>query len=186
MLDDGSARNASAHAVHNYLTRDGVPPAELLAAGRREAERYGSAILRAEATAARSLGDGFEVATADGEVVGARRLLVATGLADELPAVPGVRELWGSQVVHCPYCHGWEIAARLPVSWAAGPWPSTRLSCSGNTPTWRSSFTRHPRLLRTRPSNWPPAASASSPAWSSDWRSAADGWPACACRTAGS
>jgi choline dehydrogenase-like flavoprotein len=106
VLDDGSPRNAPAYGVHNYLTRDGMPPAELLAAGRREAERYGSLIISGEATTARRRGDGFEVITAEAEVVLARRLLVSTGLADELPGVPGVRELWGSHVVHCPYRPG--------------------------------------------------------------------------------
>lgn len=121
VLDDGSPRNAPAHGVHNYLTRDDMPPAELLAAGRREAEGYGSLIINGEATTARRHDDGFEVTTASGEVVRARRLLVSTGLADELPGVPGVRELWGSHVVHCPYCHGWEIADQATGVLGSGP-----------------------------------------------------------------
>jgi thioredoxin reductase len=107
--------------VHNYLTRDGMPPADLLAAGRREAERYGSLIISGEAATARRRDDGFEVITAGAEVVLARRLLVSTGLADELPGVPGVRELWGSHVVHCPYCHGWEIAGQATGVLGSGP-----------------------------------------------------------------
>ena len=110
VLDDGRPRNAPAAGVHNFLSRDGTPPAELLAVGRSEVEGYGGRIVRAEATAARRDGDGFAVALGDGDVVRARRLVVTTGLVDELPDVPGVRELWGSDVIHCPYCHGWEHA----------------------------------------------------------------------------
>jgi thioredoxin reductase len=110
VLDDGTPRNAPAQGVHNFLTRDGIPPAELLALGRAEVERYGGQVRRAEATAARRLDHGgFEVATANGEQLRARRLVVASGLTDELPDVPGVRELWGRDVVHCPFCHGWEV-----------------------------------------------------------------------------
>jgi thioredoxin reductase len=121
VLDDGSPRNAPADGVHNYLTRDGMPPAELLTAGRKEAEQYGALILRAEATAARRADDGFEVTTGDDETVLARRLIVTTGLTDELPEVPGLRELWGRDVVHCPYCHGWEVADRAIGVLGSGP-----------------------------------------------------------------
>ncbi len=121
VLDDGSPRNAPADGVHNFLTRDGMPPAELLAAGRKEAEQYGALIVRAEATTARRAGDGFEVTTGDGENIRARRLVVTTGLTDELPDVPGLRELWGRDVLHCPYCHGWEVAGRPIGVLASGP-----------------------------------------------------------------
>lgn len=121
VLDDGTPRNAPASGVHNFLTRDGTPPAELLALGRKEAEQYGALIVPAEATAARPVEGGFEVSTADGETILARRLIVTTGLADELPDVPGVRELWGTDVVHCPYCHGWEVRDKRIGVLATGP-----------------------------------------------------------------
>ncbi|HEX3488872.1 MAG TPA: NAD(P)/FAD-dependent oxidoreductase [Streptosporangiaceae bacterium] len=121
VLDDGTPRNAPASGVHNFLTRDGTPPSELLALGRKEAEQYGALIVPAEATAAQPTRGGFEVSTADGETVFARRLIVTTGLADELPDVPGVRELWGRDVVHCPYCHGWEVADQPIGVLASGP-----------------------------------------------------------------
>jgi len=124
VLDDGRPRNAPAAGVHNFLTRDGTPPAELLAAGRGEVEAYGGVIVSAEATAARRDGDGFAVTTGDGpgdSLVRARRLVVTTGLVDELPDVPGVRELWGSDVVHCPYCHGWEHAGEAIGVLGSGP-----------------------------------------------------------------
>jgi len=121
VLDDGTPRNAPADGVHNFLTRDGTPPAELLAIGRGEVEAYGGLIVRAAATQARRSGSGFAVTTGDGEEFQARRLVVATGLTDELPDVPGVRELWGSDVVHCAYCHGWEHAGQAIGVLGSGP-----------------------------------------------------------------
>ena len=112
VIDAGQPRNAPAAGVHGFLTREGTPPAELLATGRAEVEGYGGRIVRGEVTTARRTEEGFELVLADGSSIRARRLLVATGLVDELPEVPGVRELWGGDVVHCPYCHGWEIRDR--------------------------------------------------------------------------
>lgn len=109
VVDAGDPRNAPASGAHNVLGREGAPPLELLAAGRREAERYGAVVLEDRAVAAHRRGDGFELDLAGHGAVRARRLLLATGLADELPDVPGVRELWGRSVLHCPYCHGWEV-----------------------------------------------------------------------------
>src|SRR5690349_11478474 len=109
VLDAGSPRNAPAEGVHNFLTRDGTPPAELLAIGRKEVEQYGGVIVAGEAVDARRIPGGFTVTADDGRVFAARRLLVTTGLTDELPDVPGLRERWGHDVLHCPYCHGWEV-----------------------------------------------------------------------------
>jgi len=114
VVDSGSARNAPAGHVHNYLGREGTPPGELQAIGRGEVESYGGEIVAGEVVAVERLeesdgGVGFRVLLADDAPVTARRLLVATGLADELPHVPGVAERWGRDVLHCPYCHGWEF-----------------------------------------------------------------------------
>jgi thioredoxin reductase len=109
VIDAGEPRNAPAAGVHAFLTRDGMPPAELVAAGRAEAERYGAVLRAGEVVDARRVDGGFEVALAAGDAVTARRVVVASGLADELPDVAGLRERWGRDVVHCPYCHGWEI-----------------------------------------------------------------------------
>lgn len=109
VVDAGEPRNAPAAGVHNVLGREGVSPLELLAAGRREAEHYGAQIRHDHAVAARRRDDGFEVDLAGEGTVRARRLLLATGLTDELPDVPGVREHWGTSVLHCAYCHGWEV-----------------------------------------------------------------------------
>ena len=109
VVDGGLPRNAPADGVHGLLGHDGVPPAELLAKGREEVRRYGAEVVDAEVTGADAGDHGFTVALADGSTVAARRLLVTTGLVDELPDVAGLRERWGKDVVHCPYCHGWEV-----------------------------------------------------------------------------
>lgn len=109
VVDSGEPRNAPASGVHGFLTRDGVNPAMLLETGREEVSRYGADLLDGRVASAERAEDRFVVTLDDGISVGARRLLIATGLVDELPDVPGVRERWGRDVLHCPYCHGWEV-----------------------------------------------------------------------------
>jgi thioredoxin reductase (NADPH) len=109
VIDAGEPRNAPAEGVHNLLAREGINPLDLVSAGRKEAERYGAVIRHTAATAVHRTDDGFTVDLADGASVTARRLLLATGLVDELPDLPGVREFWGTSALHCPYCHGWEV-----------------------------------------------------------------------------
>ncbi|WP_427891195.1 NAD(P)/FAD-dependent oxidoreductase [Kribbella sp. GL6] len=109
VIDDGTPRNAPADGVHNFLTRDGVPPAEIYALGRQEVQGYGGSFADGTVTTARRTADGFEVQLADGTAYLGRRLLVTTGLVDVLPDVPGLADRWGKDVVHCPYCHGWEV-----------------------------------------------------------------------------
>ena len=120
VIDDGKPRNAPAGHVHNYLGREGTPPAELLAIGRREVAGYGGEVVTGRVASAERTGEGFRIHLADGPRVSARRLLVTTGLVDELPDIPGVRELWGSDVLHCPYCHGWDVRDR-PIGVLGGP-----------------------------------------------------------------
>ncbi|MGU3436212.1 FAD-dependent oxidoreductase [Actinomycetes bacterium M1A6_2h] len=109
LIDAGRPRNAPAEGVHGFLTRDGISPTELVSIGHAEVEFYGGRIVRADALAARRVSDVFEVDLSDGTTVTARRLVVATGSVDELPDIPGLREGWGRSVIHCPYCHGWEV-----------------------------------------------------------------------------
>ncbi|WP_127504104.1 NAD(P)/FAD-dependent oxidoreductase [Actinoplanes solisilvae] len=106
VIDSGEGRNAPAEGIHNFLTRDGMSPSEFRAAGRAEVERYGGRVIEGEVVSAVP---GFEVTLASGEVHRGRRLLVTTGLADRLPDVPGLAERWGRTVLHCPYCHGYEV-----------------------------------------------------------------------------
>ena len=108
VVDNGTPRNAPAEHVHNYLTRDGVPPAELYSAGRAEVSGYGGEVVIDTVTGVRQ-DDLFVVELAGREAVEARRLLVTTGVVDVLPAVPGLAERFGRDVLHCPYCHGWEV-----------------------------------------------------------------------------
>jgi thioredoxin reductase len=113
VVDAGSPRNAPATRMYGYLSRDGFSPRELLLVGRGEVERYGGEIVHGTATAARVGGDtAFLVALADGSELSARRLVVTTGLRDELPDIPGLRDRWARDVLHCPYCHGHEVRGR--------------------------------------------------------------------------
>jgi thioredoxin reductase len=121
VVDTSEPRNAPADGVHGLLGHDGVPPAELLERGREEVRRYGGHVLAAEATGASGQEDDFVVTLADGRSVGARRLLITSGLVDQLPDVPGLRERWGRDVLHCPYCHGWEVRDRAIGVLAGGP-----------------------------------------------------------------
>jgi thioredoxin reductase len=110
VVDAGSPRNAPAAHMQGYLSRDGMPPAELLAAGRAEVVGYGGEITADQVEDVVACpGSGFQVRLGAGQPVATRRLLVATGLRDELPDVPGLRERWARDVLHCPYCHGWEV-----------------------------------------------------------------------------
>jgi thioredoxin reductase len=111
-VDAGTPRNAPAEGVHGLLGRDGTPPAELLERGRAEVRSYGGQVVTGEVTTVQRGAARFTVGLADGRSVRARRLLVTTGLVDELPDVPGLRERWGRDVLHCPYCHGWEVRDR--------------------------------------------------------------------------
>ena len=121
VVDAGAPRNRPADGVHGLLGLEGIAPSELLDRGRREVASYGADVATDEVITARRTGNRFEVALASGHSVTARRLLVTTGLVDELPAVPGLRERWGREVVHCPYCHGWEVRDRAIGVLASGP-----------------------------------------------------------------
>ncbi|WP_392839375.1 NAD(P)/FAD-dependent oxidoreductase [Streptomyces sp. LN500] len=109
VIDCGEPRNAPASGVHGLLSRDGIAPGELLRAGQEEVTSYGGQVVSDRVLAVRRDPERFVVDTAGGRSYGARRLLVTTGLMDELPDVPGLRERWGRDVLHCPYCHGWEV-----------------------------------------------------------------------------
>lgn len=109
LCDDGQPRNAVATAIHGFLTRDGIPPAELRRIAREQLRPYESVTLRDIAvTGAEKVEDHFEVALADGSRVACRKLLLATGVVDDLPAVAGAEEYYGRGIHHCPYCDGWE------------------------------------------------------------------------------
>ena len=112
VASDGAPRNAPADAAHNVFTRDGTPPLELLRIGREQLEPYGVTIRSDRVVDARRDGKRFAVIFASGSQVSARGLILAIGMLDILPEIPGFQELWGSGVFHCPYCHGWEVARK--------------------------------------------------------------------------
>ncbi len=116
LVDAGQPRNAPAAHMQGFLGSDGVPPSELLAAGRKEVAGYGGHLTPGSVTnivphATAPVADrmGFEVTLEDGYALRTRRVLVTTGLRDDIPDIPGVRERWGRDLLHCPYCHGYEV-----------------------------------------------------------------------------
>ncbi len=139
VVDDGAPRNAPATSVHGLLGHEGTSPAQLLATGRVEVTAHGGAVVTGRVVSAGAItapggeeagpahGDaesadsGFVVDLADGARLTARRLVVTTGLSDELPDVPGVAERWGRDVLHCPYCHGHEVRGQSIGVLATGP-----------------------------------------------------------------
>ena len=109
VCDIGGARNARSEGLHNYLTRDSIRPVDFLELARQEVGRYPSVEFRdVEVLDAAPSPDGFRIVCADGGQLATRKLLLATGVVDELPTIEGLTELYGTSVHHCPYCDGWE------------------------------------------------------------------------------
>jgi thioredoxin reductase len=106
VVDAGSPRNAPAAHMQGFLSRDGMSPADFLVAGRDEVSSYGVELIAGRVEA---IDAGFDVRLSGGQTLNGRRILLATGVRDELPDIPGVRERWGRDLLHCPYCHGWEV-----------------------------------------------------------------------------
>lgn len=110
ICDAGSPRNAKSHALHGFLTRDGIDPGAFLHIGREQLRCYPNVELRAaEVTSAICTDNHFAVLFGDGTRCSCRKLLVATGVVDEVPQIPGIETLYGRSVFHCPYCDGWEV-----------------------------------------------------------------------------
>ena len=109
VVDAQDPRNGPAAHVHNYLGREGSTPGELYGSGREEVQSYGGIVRTDRVWRVTRDDGGFLVQLESGEQVRARRVLAASGVRDILPDVPGLRERWGRNVLHCPYCHGWEV-----------------------------------------------------------------------------
>ncbi|TLX56189.1 thioredoxin reductase [Stutzerimonas nosocomialis] len=110
VMDAGQRRNRFAGASHGFLTQDGVPPGEIAVKGRAQLMEYGSVDwVSTEAVKAERDADGFRITDRSGKQHSARVLILATGIVDVLPDIPGVAERWGASVFHCPYCHGYEL-----------------------------------------------------------------------------
>ena len=106
VIDAGAPRNASAEHMQGFLSRDGMPPSELLRIARDEVRGYGVEIVEDSVI---DVGPGFELRLGSGRTIEARHVLLATGAVDQLPDIDGARERWGRDFLHCPYCHGWEV-----------------------------------------------------------------------------
>ncbi|MDI6023701.1 NAD(P)/FAD-dependent oxidoreductase [Leucobacter sp. UT-8R-CII-1-4] len=109
VIDAGQPRNRFAAHMHNVLGHDGTPPLELIGKGKIEAESYGVQFRDGRVESVRDLGATLALALDDGSEIIARSVVLATGVSDDLPPIPGLAQHWGSSVLHCPYCHGWEV-----------------------------------------------------------------------------
>lgn len=111
VFDEGHPRNAVTRHLHGFLTRDGTSPDDFRRMAREELARYDTVrVESARVVNATQLGpDGFEIGLGDGRRFRSRKLLLATGVADNVPDVPGIGDFYGSSVFHCPYCDGWEL-----------------------------------------------------------------------------
>ena len=159
VVDAGEPRNAPATGVHNFLTRDGTPPSEIYQAGRAEVAKYGGHVETGRVTALSRDGERFTVRIG-GRAVTARRLLAATGLRDELPDVPGLAERWGIDVLHCPYCHGWEVRDQRIGILATGP-------AAVHQAMLFRQLSPHVTVLAHAPLELAPSSENSSPRWAS-------------------
>ena len=113
ILDTAKPRNRFAAAAHNVLGYDGVSPLIIREKALTDVLAYPTAThLQAEAVGIGGAPDDFVVRTADGASLNARRVILAYGVADQFPDIPGFAECWGKTVIHCPYCHGYEVAGR--------------------------------------------------------------------------
>lgn len=121
VIDTNQPRNARASHAHNVLGQEGISPQHLLELGRSEAEHYGARIVHEEAERLTgSVEDGFTVKTGASEY-SASRIVLATGLTDNLAEIPGLREAWGISAIHCAYCHGWEVRDQAVAVLGVGP-----------------------------------------------------------------
>jgi len=121
LFDNGRPRNAPTRELHGFLTRDGVMPADLTARARTDLQKYDTVQLEtAEVTDARQRNGGFEVTLDDGRRLQSRKLILATGVADNLPDVPGLPECYGRSVFHCPFCDGWELRGQTIAVYGSG------------------------------------------------------------------
>ena len=133
LFDSGRPRNSVSHVLHGFLTRDCTDPAELRSIGREQLRRYQTVEVRDAVVAdARIAEDGFEVELADGERLACRKLLLATGMMDELPAIQDFEDFYGISAFHCPYCDGWEWRGRaLAVYGKSGKGPALAFELLG-------------------------------------------------------
>ena len=144
VIDAGQRRNRFAASSHGFLGQDGQPPGAIIEQARRQLLLYPSAeLIASNVSDAVADADGFAVTTDDGARYTARRLVLATGVIDELPDISGLAERWGRSVFHCPYCHGYELGLgeigvighrKSSGAGSAGAADIIRLACPVNDP----------------------------------------------------
>lgn len=133
IFDHGRPRNAASHGVHGFFTRDNAKPSELISLGREQLKPYGVEVVEAEVRTVRKLKGGFKVTLNDGNVHLSRRILLASGVTDELPLIKGATEIYGKSMHHCPYCDGWEWRDKRIAVYAHG---KTALVLSEKLQNW--------------------------------------------------
>jgi thioredoxin reductase len=113
LIDSGKPCNAQTPHSHNFLTQDGKTPAEIAALAREQVAAYDTVkFFQGLAVTGKKTDNGFDIGAGSGEVFSARKIILATGIKDELPPIAGLAECWGISVIHCPYCHGYEYRGR--------------------------------------------------------------------------
>jgi thioredoxin reductase len=153
VCDLGQPRNRQSRALHGYLTRDGIAPADMTEIGRRELHRYGVECRAVGVTGACWTGDRFHVSLSDRREEDSRFLLLATGVVDDLPLVPGFEACYGRSVFHCPYCDGWEWRDRRLAAYGRGAaavglalglktWSESVVLCADGTTPRRADLAR--------------------------------------------
>lgn len=167
VCDTGRPRNAASRAMHGFLSRDGMAPADFLRTAREQIRQYESVELRDVEVVHAECRDGrFHVTLQDGVRLAARKLLIATGVVDNLPSIPGFKELYGRSVFHCPYCDGWEVrdqplavygrgARGLGLSLELTGWSRDVVLCTDGPPELEAGdiarLTRNGIMLREEP-----------------------------------
>jgi thioredoxin reductase len=120
IIDDGNQRNLRSHGLHGFITRDGILPEDFLNKGREEVSFYGAGFLKDVVTEVEKAGEHFLLTLAANKKITARKILLATGIKDNLPPLPGIDKMYGKSVFHCPYCDGWESRDRRIAVYANG------------------------------------------------------------------
>lgn len=146
LIDAGQPRNRFSEHAHGILGMDGVPPMELRDRGLAEFQSFGGTLVRATAEALSPADGGWRTTLSTGETLRSRHVVVATGITDRLPDVPGLRELWGTRVFHCPYCHGWEVRGRS-IALIGGANPPFTVNAAKLLTKWTDRLTFFPNGL---------------------------------------
>lgn len=150
VIDSGTPCNRQTPYSHNFLTQDGVPPAEISTIAKHQVEQYANVqFYSGKATEGKKMENGFEIMTEAGDSFSSKKLILATGLKDNMPAIPGFAECWGISVLHCPYCHGYEVR-NLPTGIIANGEAAFELAkMISNWTTDLKVFTNGPSTLST-------------------------------------